>query len=92
MHKTKPPKRWINTSTIYVYYGRTIRQYQLDMKNKKRKPLLRTNKILIALLLMLLAVIISTALFSCKPTDTITYIDGWRIHSNVPVDTNGVGR
>jgi len=74
MHNTKPPKRWININATYAYYGRTIRQYKLDIKNKKRKPLLRTHKILIALLLMLLAVIICTALFGCnKHTTPVTY-------------------
>ena len=63
------------------------------MKNKKRKPLLRSTKITIALLLMLLAVIICTALFGCnKNTAPVVIIDGWYIHSNVPVDTCGVGR
>lgn len=61
--------------------------------NKKHKPLLRSHKILIALLLMLLAVITCTALFSCtKATAPVVVVDGWNMHYDVPVDTCGVGR
>ena len=93
MHNTKPPKRWINIDAVYSYYGRTIHDYKFDMKKKKRKTLLRSHKILIALLLMLLAVIVSTALFSCtKATAPVVVVDGWNMHYDVPIDTNGVGR
>jgi hypothetical protein len=61
-------------------------------KHKKRKPLLRSHKILIALLLMLLAVIACTALFSCTKATAPVVVDGWNMHYDVPVDTCGVGR
>jgi len=63
------------------------------MKNKKRKPLLRSQKILLALLFIILAIITSTALFSCtKATAPVVVVDGWNMHYDVPVDTCGVGR
>jgi hypothetical protein len=61
------------------------------MKNKKRKPLLRSQKILLALLFIILAIITSTALFSCtKHTAPVVVVDGWNMHYDVPVDTNGL--
>ena len=91
MHSNKPPKRWINIYQVYYYYGRTIHDYKFDMKNKKRKPFLRSQKILLSLLFMLLAVITCTTLFSCiKSIVPVVVVDGWNMHYNVQVDTNGL--
>jgi hypothetical protein len=76
-----------NFSITAIYYKMPT------MKNKKRKPLLRSQKILLAMLFIILAIITSTALFSCtKATAPVVVVDGWNMHYDVPVDTCGVGR
>ena len=51
------------------------------------------NKLAWACGIIIILAFLLIALFGCKTKDVVTYTsDGWKLHSIVPIDTNGIDK